>query len=1126
MQCNNCGFSNPSGMNFCGRCATAILIACKQCQFESPADFKFCGRCGNDILTPNQRRSSDLPKPLTDNYFDSAERRQLTVLFCDVVGSSILSESVDPEELREIMQKYRAVSDAVVKKYNGHTAQYLGDGILAYFGYPKANEDDAERAVRAGIELIENIKSINQQLSSDHHIELNIRIGIHTGLVVVGNTLSDNQNSLALGTTPNIAARIQDFATPNTVIFSHNTYQLVKHQIECKQLGEQMFKGFSTPIRVYQALKPLDINRWQASCDHDNIMPLIGREQEAALLIDRFEQAVAGTGQAILLHGEAGIGKSRMTQFMRECIEDTPHQIIECWGTAHYQNSYLHCIIKVLRQLWGLNNISDPMLQLACIEKSVNALDTAPAESVPLLAELLGIDLTSSQYQICHLPPTKKKNQILDLLLAILTNVGSEHVTVMIAEDLHWIDSTTLELLGLIIDQVPTHKIFVLLTFRPEFQPPWQSRSHLTQISINRLTRKQSSKMLSWITRHKKLPAELFQQIIDKTDGIPFYVEELTNMAIHSNLLVEADDHYSLRNSIVPLQIPATLQDSLMARLDSLGPEKELAQISAIVGREFSQEVLQAVMKKQGISKHASLEGHLSNLVCSELLYQKGLSPKASYMFRHALVHEAAYQSLLIKTRRKYHVQIAQILTENYPNIVDQNPELLAHHYANGEDHITAIDYLIIAVDTALKRSAIVDAIIHLGTALQCIERINAPYEKKLTLELSIQVRLAKAYSMTRGYGDPSVEKCYTRAHDISMEISKSTQSFPMLMGMWEYYVVRAKLETATELANVMDTIANDDDSGLALVSKRIIGSTLFWKGQFSSAKTYLLQGIKNTEISANADSVISASQDSRVAGLSNLACLLWLTGYADQSLATADEAVLLAEKLNHPFSQTYAHLFRAVILHLRGDYLELAKEADVLLEISSQYNFLFWQTTALMMQAWSEFQTTSSSHSIVKFELALKQYEATGSRLALSYYQSMLADLYCMKKKYHEAVTLLDSAIKDTTSRGDLFFAPELMRMMAKAQHAINSDNTKTKAWLDKASSLATQQGANAIQLRIAISRHELLDSSLPTNTNVHIRSLLSQITEGQNSIDIITAKRISSSLENKDNQTNKSIH
>ncbi|MFV2057779.1 MAG: adenylate/guanylate cyclase domain-containing protein, partial [Thiohalomonadales bacterium] len=859
-------------MNFCGHCAASLLLVCDKCQFKNPRDFAFCGGCGYDL---NQPSAAIRPAINTD----SAERRQLTVLFCDVVGSSILSESVDPEELREIMQKYRAVSDSVIKKYNGHTAQYLGDGILAYFGYPKANEDDAQRSVLAGIELVSQVQQLNRKLYRDHQIEISIRIGIHTGLVVVGDITGGRENSLALGTTPNIAARIQDYAKPNTVIISLNTYRLIQQLFDCKPLGEQLFKGFSTPIKVYQAIKSLDINRWIAACETKNIIPLIGREQESSLLIDRLDQAIRGTGQAVLLNGEAGIGKSRLTQYVREHVEHIPHQILECWGSPQYQNSYLHCIINVLRRTWQLDTLKTRDQQLDAIQAQLASLDIPIQDSVPLIAELLSIDLRSSSFSDSKLPPQEKKRQTLNILLSLFNNLSKQNTLILIAEDLHWIDPTTLELIGLIIDQVPTNKIFLLLTFRLEFQPPWQARSHVTQISINRLTRKQSGKMIGWITQHKKLPMELFQQIIDRTDGIPFFVAELTQMVLNSNALTEENGHYKLKNAILPLKIPATLQDSLMARLDELGPEKELAQISAIVGREFSHEVLHAVLAKQQASTSDSLMLHLSNLVCSEFLYQRGLPPHASYMFRHALVHEAAYESLLFKTRHKYHRQIAEILTENFPKIVNENPELIAHHYANGGDHLTAIKYWIIAGDTALMRSALVDAIIHLTNGLRCVEQLQLSDEKKLSQELLLQAKLAKAYAMLRGYGDSAVQKCFSRAYEISKEISQSELSLQILHGLWEYYVVRAELNTAAELAERIDESTDYiNHPELATETKRVIGSTLFWKGEFSEAKGYLLEGLSQQHEFFDLQSS-GTTQDPRVAGLSNLACLLWLTG-------------------------------------------------------------------------------------------------------------------------------------------------------------------------------------------------------------------------------------------------------
>jgi len=1115
MLCGKCGFNNTVAMNFCGNCATPLTKTCSQCQTVNPGSFHFCGNCAHPLDESSQATASEsantkqknhapakqihisdtksAPNALEITDSDSlklntpiqgiiqyqsnsigeglaAERRQLTVMFCDLVGSSQLSQSMDPEDLREIMKQYRRICTEAIEQSEGYTAQFLGDGILAYFGYPQANEDDARRAAHAGMHILNKLSELNEEISPTFDITLSIRIGIHTGLVVIGDILSQGDDSLALGKTPNIAARIQGIANANELLVSADTYKLIHGFFRCGDLGEHELKGFDGKFRVYR-VDTAQERRHYFSEDNE-YLPIFGRKQEASLLSDRLDQAIAGTGQAILLSGEAGIGKSRLAEFLREQVSAVRHTLIECWGSPLFQNSYLHPIISVLRRFWQLDEFENDEQRIQRVKATLDDLNLNSEEALPMLCELLGINGNFPKGP--PLSAVEQKRRTLDFLLDLLTAASSNRLVVVIAEDLHWIDPTTLELLGMLIDQVPTMRIFVLLTYRMEFTPPWKPRAHLTQISINRLTRKQSGQLLKRITKGKTLPLEVYEQIIDKTDGIPFFIEELTRTVLDSDQFIEYDDHYRLRMPMSQFSIPSTLQDSLMAKLDRLGPDKELAQISAIVGREFKHELLKAVID----TSENHFEKSLSALVLSEMLYQRGLPPHSSYMFRHALVHEAAYQSLLKKTRLRYHQIIAAIISERFPSLVEQNPEIIAHHYHQAGVWDKALQFWLVAGERALRRCAGIDAIIHLNKGLQCFTQLPNNNQNPL-FELTLQARLGMANIMTRGYGSAEVEACFSRAYALSQNLQENNQSFPILCGLWEYYVARSELHSAADLGKLMEKSAQQLATPRLLIeAKRAIGSTLFWRGNLNQAKIYLLEGIAEPPNPRQTLASIAVLHDPSIAALSNFACLLWLQDESELALQHALKAVSLAETINHPFSSAYANLFCAVIYQLRNEPEQVLKHTEAVWNIAERYNFVFWQAMSLMLKIWAQEQQNSSTAHIGQFVDAMKLFGSTGSRLTLSYYLGILAHIKMRHGQYHEAMQSLNDAVLHAETSGEAFYIAEIYRLKAiclaaemqhKPQH--EEENKSDSQYLidiqdnlSRAYRIASEQGALAI--------------------------------------------------------------
>jgi class 3 adenylate cyclase/tetratricopeptide (TPR) repeat protein len=666
----------------------------------------------------------------------AAERRQLTVLFCDLADSTRLARQLDPEDLREVIRAYQATCVTVIQRFAGHVAQYLGDGLLVYFGYPQAHEDDAQRAVRTGLGLLEAMGTLQTRPLRDKSVSLAVRIGIHTGQVVVGEMGSGGRHEhLALGDTPNLAARLQGLAEPNTVVMSDTTSRLVQGYFTCKDHGAYTLKGIDTPVHVYQVIGESAARSRLDVAGPTGLTPLVGREAEVTLLRERWAQSTEGHGQVMLLSGEAGIGKSRLVHIFMERIADTgvPRLTLRC--SPYHTNSPLYPVIEHLQRLlhWHGEVTSDA--RLAALEQALRTANLPLAETVPLLAALLSGPMPE-RYPPLILNPQHQKQKTQEALITLLLAEAAQQPVLVVWEDLHWADPSTLELLGLVIDQVPTASLLLVLTARPEFRLPWAPRSHLTQCALTRLAHQQVEEMVRRMTGGTPLPAEVVQQIVSKTDGIPLFVEELVKTVLESGLVRKAADRYILIGPLPPLAIPATLQDALMARLDRLAAVKDVAQLAAVLGREFSYKVLQAVTPLE----EPLLQQSLAQLVATELLYQRGHPPEATYIFKHALVQDAAYQSLLRSTRQQYHQRIAQVLETRFPHSTETQPEVLAQHYTAAGMHAQALSYWQRAGQRAQERWAHREAAASFEQALSALSYLPETHH---TREQAVDLRLA-----------------------------------------------------------------------------------------------------------------------------------------------------------------------------------------------------------------------------------------------------------------------------------------------------------------------------------------------------------------------------------------------
>ena len=745
------------------------------------------------LLSPLTQDTPSLhpASPVMPSRIPEAERRHLTVMLCDVVESTKLASQLDPEDWREVVRAYQQVCTDVIQRYDGHIAQLLGDGLLVYFGYPQAHEDDAQRAVRAGLGMLAAVGDLNTGLQQAHGVQLAIRVGVHTGLVVVGEMGgAGRQERLALGEVPNVCARIEGLAAPNTVVVSDATYRFVQGYFACQDLGTQVLRGVPASMRLYQALGASGATSRLEVAQPRGLTPLVGRESEVTLLLERWQQAQAGHGQVVLLSGEAGIGKSRLVQTLKEHVAHAPHARWECRSVEYAQNTALYPVTDLFQRLFQFHVEDTPDTKLEKLAHALSHYRLPLEESVQLFAPLLAVPLPEQPSPPLTLSPQRQRQKTLETVIAILLELAAQQPVLLILEDLHWTDPTTLELLTLVIDQTPTAALLVLLTCRPPFQPAWPHRSYLTEMTVKRLAQPQILCMVERIADGKMFPPEVRQQILEKTDGVPLFVEELTKAILDSGHLKAVDDHYTLAESLRALTIPVTLQDSLMARLDRLVTAKGLAQLAAVIGRQFASELLQAVSQVET----ATLQRELGRLNEAEIIYQRGLPPQASYVFKHALIRDAAYESLLKSTRQQYHQRIAQVLEAQFPETAETQPELLAHHYTEAGLREPAIRYWLKAGQCAIEHSAHVEAIAHLTKGLEVLAPLPDTPERAQH-ELALQVRLGSALIVSKGWAAPDVERVYIRARALCEQVEQPRQRFRALNGLHAFHL-RACLQT------------------------------------------------------------------------------------------------------------------------------------------------------------------------------------------------------------------------------------------------------------------------------------------------------------------------------------------
>jgi predicted ATPase/class 3 adenylate cyclase len=858
------------------------------------------------------------------------ERRQLTVMFCDLADSTELSARLDPEDLRGVIGAYRAACAQVISHYDGFIAHFLGDGLLVYFGYPHAHENDAERAVRAGLDIVTAIPRLETAASAP----LKARVGVATGVVVVGDLIAEgaSEGQAVVGETPNLAARLQAVAEPGTVVMSASTRRLAAGHFEYRKLGATHLKGLADPIVVWQALG-LSAVEGRFEAEHGiTLPPLLGRHEEIELLSRRWRQAAQGDGCVVLLTGEPGIGKSHIALTFQERLQSEPHIRLRYFCSSHHINSALFPFVSHLERAAGFERNDAAAVKRAKLE---TLLAQTPSH-VAILANLLS--LPEERDRLPDVSPQKRKETTLLTLVARLQGLAEIEPVLAVFEDVHWIDPTSLELLTLMMQWVPQLRALLVITARPEFAPPWPNHAHVTTLPLTRLGRRHGMALIERITTGKTLPGPVTEKILAQTDGVPLFIEELTKTVLESGLLQEQDGRYVLERPLPAFAIPTTLYASLMARLDRLTAVKEVAQIGAAVGREFSYELLSVVA---GLSKE-KLDEALDQLVHSELVFCRGERLERIYTFKHVLVRDAAYAGLLKSRRAELHAAIARAFEQRFPDFIETEPETLAHHLTEAGLIRKAVDYWLRARKKAAARSANIEAIAHLQRGIEAASRLPDESDRD-PLELDLQFALAPCLIATQGPASSPAMATFTRAHELCERLGDVPEYLQVMFWLVTASVVRGELPQAQEgIATLMRLAKARDDQSALLNAMRGRAMILLFMGRVADAHREVEGAIEGFNASDERVRLAAraAGQDAGAAALSLMSWALWLRGHADRARVQIEAALERADAVEHPHTRAYVDYYASVLYALRGEHALALRRAERCVALSEEHGF------------------------------------------------------------------------------------------------------------------------------------------------------------------------------------------
>jgi class 3 adenylate cyclase/tetratricopeptide (TPR) repeat protein len=1104
--CSACNAEIPAASRFCPQCGAAQALSCTACGQVNPAGSRFCSQCGTRLGEAAPPAPTAPPAPVAAaRAVSSAERRQLTVMFCDLVGSTALSTRLDPEDLRDVIAAYHKCAADVVARSGGFIAKYMGDGVLIYFGYPEAREADAENAVRTALAIIEAVGAL--AIGGKHQV----RIGIATGLVVVGELVGtgEAQERNVVGETPNLAARLQSIAAPNTVVIAASTRRLTGAAFEYEPIEPGQLKGFDGPVAAWRVLREHTMQSRFEALRAASIAPLVGREEELELLVRRWQQAKAGEGRVVLLSGEPGIGKSRLTAALVDAIASEHPMVLRYFCLPHHQGSALQPVVAQLQHAAGLTRDDTPATRRIKVEEVLAQGSENVGATMALLSDLLALDIRPEG--ATPMDPQRKRAQVLAALIDQLTGLARRGPILMLFEDAQWSDPTSLELFTLTVERLQALPILLIITHRPDFQPPWAGQPHVTTMALNRLSRRERLALVDHVTGGKSLPQALLDQIVERTDGVPLFVEELTKAVLESEQMHEDDDRYVLDQPAQPLAIPTTLQASLMARVDRLGSAREVLQIGAAIGREFSYELIAAVA---GLSDNV-LQDALMRLTEAELLFARGTPPDAVYSFKHALVQDTAYSTMLRARRQQLHGAIAQLLEKRFPDMIASTPEIIAQQFEGAGRSEQAIRYWRQAGDRDLRRFAMKEAIAHYGNALRVVMSLPESTARS-EQELAACLALALAEQIAGGPGSSDSAAHYRRADALSRQLSgHGREKFLANWGLWLHCFMTEQADEAFRRADEMISIAREvDDPDLLMEAYHAQMPGLQRRGNHRMVREASDEVIRRYDRQRHRDhAFLFGGHDARVCARTFRAMSLWGLGLLDQAHATGQKAIEDARDLGHAFSIAHAMHQAAMVFVLLDDVATCQAIAAELLEIAERNKFPWPLTHARFHHGWLAARRGDHAAGIKQMAAAAEEPSAGNRRPVLL---AVLAQAMVRAGRFEDAIAVLDRIEKVQTDMQFMMFASDAQRLRGEAfRQLFPADQGKAEACFQQAIAVAREQQCRTFELRAAVSLAQLRRDQ---NRRAEARELLAGVynafTEGFGRPDLQTAKALLAEL------------
>jgi class 3 adenylate cyclase/predicted ATPase len=1084
MHCPSCGFENSEGLKFCNDCGASLRMPCAQCGFVNQPQAKFCGECGV-ALSPRARASTAPPlaprphtpltytpghlaeKILTSKAALEGERKQVTVLFADLKGSMELLADRDPEEARQLLDPVLERLMDAVHRYEGTVNQVMGDGIMALFGAPVAHEDHAVRACYAALAMQESVKQYAAEVHCTKGVPVHIRVGLNSGEVVVRAIGSDlHMDYTAVGQTTHLAARMEQMAMPGSILITAEVLRLAEGYVQVKALGPAAVKGLRAPVPVYEVRGAGPARTRLQAAAGQGLTHFVGRDRELDHLYRGLEQAGRGHGQVVALVGEPGVGKSRLVE---ECLHTSRTQgwmVVETRAISYGQATPYLPVLDLLKAYCGIDARDDPQRMREKVAGKVLGLDEALRPILPPALALLDVPVDGADW--LRLDPLQRRRRTLDALKRLLLRESQRHPLLVVFEDLHWIDTETQALLDSLVESLPAARILLLVNYRPEYQHGWRPKTYYTQLRLDPLSAASADELLQALLGDDPSLAPLKTLLVERTEGNPFFLEESVRTLAETGVLIGAPGAYCLARALPTIQVPATVQAVLGARIDRLPPEdKRLLQTAAVIGAEVPLALLQAIAELPEDSLHRGL----AHLQTAEFLYEMPLFPEPEYTFKHALTHEVAYGNLLQERRRVLHTRITEAIATIYADRVADQVERLAHHALRGEMWDKALAYCWQAGQRASARSAYVEAVAHLTTGLEVLKRLPENPERSQH-ELDFQITLGHGLRFTKGFGAPEVEHAFARARALCQQGRDTPQHFSTLHGLLGFYSNRAKLHIARELGEQLLSLAQRLDDAVSLIGAHgACGVTDYFLGALPTARRHLEQSIALYDAQQHRTAVPSVT-----GALANVAEVLWLLGYQTQALCKTREALTLAQQHSSVFHVALIRSYALVPHVFRREGRIVLERAEAVLALVAEHEFAQWVAQDMIFKGWALAEQGHATEGIAQMRQGLAAWRETGAELNRPFFLALLATGYRRMGQMDQGLLLVDEALVLVEATGERWCEAELHRLKGELILSVAGDQAQqAEASFHHALTIARSQHAKSWELRAAISLSRL---------------------------------------------------